>query len=191
MENLKNQYEKIISTRNNIIEQISDLEENEVVQKYLELCNQDNKLAIYQKDLYKQLKIQEYSNCNHIWIKISNDGFEKNESDYYGCIKCGLDQRAYELENRDLSLIDKRIMCNFMKEYDYQNGIYTNVLCDFDLAKSILLKIKEAHPDIDDNKARKYFEIALDDIRKIKVNEERKISRAKRLSLNPNFNKWD
>ena len=61
---------------------------------------------------------------------------------------------------------------------------------DLDLAKAIYSKIKESHPDIDDETARKYFEIALDNIRKIKVNDERKVSRAKRLSLSPKFNKW-
>ena len=66
----------------------------------------------------------------------------------------------------------------------------TKLVCNLDLAKAIYSKIKEAHPDIDDETARKYFEISLDDIRNIKVNDERKKSRAKRLSLNPDFNKW-
>ena len=33
--------------------------------------------------------------------------------------------------------------------------------------------------------------LELNDIRNIEVNDERKKSRAKRLSLNPNFNKWN
>ena len=38
---------------------------------------------------------------------------------------------------------------------------------------------------------RKYFEIVLENIRNIKVNDERKCDRAKRLSLNPEFDKWN
>lgn len=37
----------------------------------------------------------------------------------------------------------------------------------------------------------KYFEIALDNIRNIKVSDERKVSRVKRLLLRANFNKWN
>lgn len=70
-------------------------------------------------------------------------------------------------------------------------GIETEIACDLDLAQAIYSKIKEAHPDIDDKTAIKYFEIALGDIRNIKVNENRKINRAKRLLLEPSFTRWN
>ena len=69
-------------------------------------------------------------------------------------------------------------------------GVETEVACDLDLAQAIFSKIKEVHPDIDDTTAIKYFEIALDDIRNIKVSDERKVGRAKRLSLKPEFKRW-
>ena len=61
----------------------------------------------------------------------------------------------------------------------------------FRFSKSIYTRIKETHPDIDDDMAIKYFEIALNNIRNIKVSEERKINRAKRLSLDPKFKSWN
>lgn len=90
----------------------------------------------------------------------------------------------------DWFTLEQRVMYDFLENYSYRSGIDTHVSCDLDLAKAIYSKIKEAHPDIDDEIARKYFEIALDNIRKIKVNDERKVSRAKRLSLSPKFNEW-
>ena len=194
---IKEQYDEIVLARKEIIEQIKILADDETVKKYLELCKSNDQLSNKQRDLYSQLKTEEYSSCNHIWVNTLHDydRWEGRSYNYYGCIKCGLDQRVfYLMENRNdlrwLSM-DQQIMYNFMKNRTYDgDGIVTKVLCDLDLAKAIYSKIKEAHPDIDDETARKYFEIALDDIREIKVSEERKANRAKRLSLETKFNKW-
>jgi len=43
---------------------------------------------------------------------------------------------------------------------------------------------------IDDLTAIKYFNHAIGNIRNIKVSEERKVKRAKRLSLSSGFNNW-
>lgn len=196
MSTLQEQYAKIVSERKEIITQINELADNEKVKTYFRLCNQNNQLAEQQKDLYKQIKVEEYSSCNHIWVTTLHDydSFEGRSYNYCGCMKCGLDQRIFNLmENchkSDYLTLEQQIMYNFMYRSSYKSGIDTKVLCDLDLAKAIYAKIKEAHPDIDDEIARKYFEIALDNIRKSKVNDERKASRIKRLSLNPKFNKW-
>jgi hypothetical protein len=71
------------------------------------------------------------------------------------------------------------------------NGINTNITCDINLAQRIYSRIKEVYPEIDDETAIYFLKSALGNIRNIKVNDERKVSRAKRLSLKPNFNKWD
>ena len=51
-------------------------------------------------------------------------------------------------------------------------------------------KIVEYHPEIDDVTALKYFEIALDNMRNIRVTDDRKESRVKRLMLKPGFHNW-
>ena len=118
---------------------------------------------------------------------------------YYGCVKCGLDERVLYLaeyyHNLDCLTLDQRIMYDFMKnhsdnpEKDYL-GIDSNLLCDLDLATAIYKKIKEVHPYIDDELAVKYLETSLHKIRNIDVSDERKENRAKSLSLKPDFNKW-
>ncbi len=183
METKKEQYDEIMLAKERLGVQISTSANNDQV-------------ANNERKLYTQLEFDKFSSCNHIWVNTLCD-YDRSEGrsyNYCGCIKCGLDQRVFHFLDYypDLSLLslDQEIMYEFMRNHYYKGGIYTKVLCDLDLAKAIYSKIKEVHPDIDDETARKYFEIALDNIRNIKVSEERKISRAKRLSLMPKFNKW-
>ncbi len=196
MEALKEQYAKIVSERKGLIEQINILAEDETVKNYLELHSQNDKLANQQKDLYKQIKVEEYSSCNHIWVNTLHDydSWEGRSYNYCGCIKCGLDKRVFHLvesyHSPDWLTFDQRIMYDLLRKHSYRAGIDTNLLCDLDLAKAIYSKIKEVYPDIDDETAIKYFKVALHNIRDTKVSEERKSSRAKRLSLKPDFNKW-
>lgn len=197
MKNLKEQYDEIVTERKKIIDQINFLVNDEKVKKYLELCNRNMDLKRLQKKIYKQVKVDEYSLCNHIFVNIlcEYDMVEGRSNNYCGCIKCGLDQRVFSLMNLygkvDLLTFDQQIMYSFMKNRSYINGIDTKVSCDLELAKAIYSRIKEVHPDIDDETARKYFEIALNDIRRIKVNNERKASRIRRLKLNSGFNNWN
>lgn len=196
MSTLKEKYDKILSEREIIIKQINELKNSDILKRYFDLCNQNEQLVSQQKELYKKMKIEEYSSCNHIWVNTLHDydSHEGRSYNYHGCIKCGLDQRVFymyeQCHNLDWFTLEQRVMYDFMYGGAYRSGIDTKVLCDLDLAKAIYSKIKEAHPYIDDETTRKYFEIALDNIRKIKVNAERKESRAKRLLLSPKFNKW-
>lgn len=199
MEEIKKQYEEIVSERNGLTQEIEELKNNDVIKKYFDLCNKDNQLEEKRKDLYKQIKVGEYSSCNHIWVKVLHDydSAEGRSYDYHGCIKCGLDQRVFHIKEQysafdwfNCFTLEQEVMYVYMKDNSYHNGVYTGVLCDLELAKAIYLKIKEAHPSIDDETAKKYFEIALDNMRNIKVSDERKASRVKRLSLSPEFNKW-
>lgn len=195
MDNLKKQYEKISVERETIKKQINELKNNEAVKKYFELCNQDKQLISEQEDLEKQIKIRKYSSCNHILVTTLRDydDLECRFYDYQGCIKCGLDTTILLLGHNylDCLTIEQKAMYDYVQDCEYFNGIDTELLCDLDLAKAIYSRIKEVHPNIDDETATKYFEIVLDDIRNIKVSEERKISRAKRLSLSSRFNKWN
>ncbi len=201
MENLRAKYEQIVLKEKKLIEQINALADDEKVKKYFELSNQNNELENLQKKLYKQMKIEEYSSCNHIWITAVQDydSFEGHKHDYCGCIKCGLDKSIFlrkrytKIYNKKLDsfTLDQRIMYDFIvSDNTSSKGINTNILCNLDLAKAIYSKIKEVHPDIDDETAIKYFKVALYNIRNNKGSDERKESRTKRLSLSPKFNKW-
>ena len=161
----------------------------------MELCNRDNFLAEQQEYLYQQIKVEEYSSCHHIWVKTFQDcdSYEGRRYSYYGCVKCGLDEMVIHLMERfndlDFLELDQKLMYNFIRANDYYHdqGIYTSLFCNLDLAKAIYKKIKETHPDIDDDTAIKYLKVAFYNITKNEVSEERKVSRAKRLELKPNY----
>lgn len=167
MENLKIQYDKIVTERKTIINQINDLKNNDIIKKYFDLCNQNNELVSQQRDLYKQIKISEYSSCNHIWVNTlqDHDRYEGRSYNYYGCIKCGLDQRVFQLAEQypDLNWLtfEQRIMYDFMKGRFCFRKSEDKILCDLDLAKEIYKKIKEKNPNIDDKTVEKYLKIEL------------------------------
>ena len=189
MKELKAKYDQITSEREEILKQIK---------KYFKLCSENEELSKLQEKLYKQMKVEEYSSCNHIWVNDFHDydGWEGRSKDYCGCIKCGLDSKVFYLMDRHnnykLLTLDQAIMYDFLRDENaHKNGIQTNIFCDLALAKAIYSRIKTAHPDIDDETAIKYFNVAINDIRNKEVSDERKASRAKRLLLSPKFNKWD
>jgi len=196
MENLNTTYEKLISERQKVIDELNILKQNEFVKKYLELVEKNKNLYNQQKDIITENKNQEYASCNHIWVitHVEKDGFGCVIERQNGCIKCGLNELALKkdqiYDGIDMASFEERIMINYLHGYPLRRGIVSKELCNIDLATAIYSKIKENNPDINDETALKYFEIALNDIRNIKVNEERKINRAKRLSLNPNFKNW-
>ena len=132
----------------------------------------------------------EYENCNHLWA-ISMDEYE--EYDCF-CVKCGLNYKSLRLTNRgkeDSLSFDERVMASVLKGQSFVNDADINIVCDIELAMALYKKIREYHPDIDDKTVIKYFEIALDDIRNTKVSDKRKKSRAKRLGLSKDFNRWN
>ena len=209
MSTIKEEYEALRERRRKVMDDLQILEENEPVKRYSELQKENEELGDQQIRLYKDMKEEEYDSCSHILIysKITDHWFKFPEHKSLGCIKCGLDSRACDMYSSSFSLfpidwmnqnpdiIDleeyKIMYFYFLKENSKFTGTNTGISCDISLAQSIYSKIKQAHPNIDDETAIKYFEYALDKIRSTKVNDERKISRAKRLSLTPNFKRWN
>ena len=196
MNDLEEKFHGVVAERGGIVAKINALLETETVKEYLELCEQNEKLFRKQKDLYKKIKVKEYSSCKHIWV---NTFFAGYKNSYHGCVKCGLDERVLYLaehcRNLDYLTFEERVMYDFMRDQSNDPeekylGIDSNLLCDLDLATAIYKKIKEVHPYIDDELAVKYLEASLHKIRNIEVSDERKENRAKRLSLKPDFSKW-
>ncbi len=48
------------------------------------------------------MKLDEYSDCDHIWVRIFEeyDSWEDRSYHSCGCIKCGLDQRVLDEEEK-------------------------------------------------------------------------------------------
>ena len=201
MQNLNEKYQNALEQKENVLKEIQEMQEQEAVKKYMELQKQKNSLVEQCNDLYRKIKMEEYESCQHILIK---DPVEVGRvgryfgQPYFGCIKCGLTSKVLDL-NLSREKLNSYPQIHAM--YDYLNknhamlnhlkGIKTNIDCDIDLARAIYARIKNAHPTIDDETAIKYLKIALNDIRNINVSNERKISRARRLSLNDDFNRWN
>ncbi|MEE3342729.1 MAG: hypothetical protein VZS44_01405 [Bacilli bacterium] len=178
MKELDNEYTKMKEIRKKIKNEIKLLEEDKNVKKYIEL----------KKMLNYSLCNEQYDLCKHVLVysKVYDD---KNKR--CGCIKCGLDESVLD-ENRDDLSLKNKIMYDYLKNHHSRiDGINTGNKCDLSLAQAIYFKLKEVYPNINDLTAIKYYEIALDNIRNIDVSKKRKESRAKRLSLKPNFNNWD
>lgn len=200
MEKLRKEYEKIKGELEELENTLEELENTKDVKEYLrlkeEFCTLQERVEAAAKTIYIQMKKREYRECSHIKVisRIEIDGDEGRSYNYKGCMKCGLDERFSNCSGyKNILSLDQQIMSDFVKrgEDDDRTSVDTEILCDLELAKAIYAKIKENHPDIDDETARKYFEIALDDIRNVPVNKKRKTSRAKRLSLNNSFKQWD
>ncbi len=191
MSNLEKDYEEITKQRQRIIEEMNNLEENEVIKRYFELRKQNESLYKKQVDMCKSMKLKNYKSCKHILVysKIDYDRYEGRTYKSCGCIKCGLDNSVLDFDRKYLPF-SKQVMYDYLTD-DYLTGKQTDVVCDLDLAQAIYSKIKENNPKIDDETATKYFEIALDNIRNIKVSDDRKTSRVKRLSLDSGFKRWN
>ena len=107
-----------------------------------------------------------------------------------GIIECA----KQALENDIPTVLGNDVGCPWITQYDFWRELYyfhkyVGVSNAYAIYCATLQAARMA--DIDDETAYKYFEIALDNIRNIKVNNNRKNSRAKRLSLIPNFKKWN
>ncbi len=189
MESLKEKYDEVLSQETSTELRINSLKDNAAVKEYLALQDKIKHLQDQKEELYRQIQFDNYSSCKHIWT-ITYVCYEEG-CFYCGCIKCGLDQRVVLPENYDVRETPYgQIMEEFVKKNCGQ-PMYSKLECDLPLARAIYAKIKEAHPNIDDKTALSYLNTALSDIRDKKVSDKRRISRAKRLSLRPNYSKWN
>ena len=193
MSDIRKNYEEMLSEMKKINSWLEELMEDKRVQEYLTLDDQRLKLESELSELYTVMKKEEFSKCSHIWIPVSKnvDYYEGRSDIDYGCMKCGLDQRVLSASYPEFLSVDDKIMYNYLyQHYAIHQGIKSHTVCDLDLARSMYSKIVEYHPDIDDSTALKYFEIALDNMRNIRVTDDRKESRVKRLMLKPGFHNW-
>ena len=117
MSELKKEYDEIKEKRTKIIDELKELDNNEIVKRYLELKKENASLLVKQKDLYCNIKKEEYEKCNHIIVctKIDIDDCDGKSHPKHVCIKCGLNDGVLK-EYRDwLSYTDK-IMYDYLRK---------------------------------------------------------------------------
>ena len=191
MTKLEKEYKNVSKQREEILNELKNLEYDEKVCRYKKLRNKNkifNKMLI---DLQLKMEKEKYEKCSHVAVtsKKFYEDIDSHPRTRHGCIKCGLDDSILDDERNYLSIIDK-IKYDYIKEHGFK-GKNTYSYCDLYLARAIYSKIIEVHPDIDDETLIRYFNWALYNIRNNEVNKERKENRAKRLSLQSKFNKWN
>ena len=175
---IKQEYYNLLAEKDQVLKEIKTLENDKTVKKYFRLKAKVERLNAKRERVYKQMKIEEYDTCNHLFVGNNGNSY---------CLNCGLDTSVLDSDGKFFD-VDYKIMYDYLWSKDVDTS--DEIECDIDLAKAIYKKIKENNPGIDDVLLMKYFENALNDIRNIEVNEERQKNRAKRLSLNSKFNNW-
>lgn len=200
LESLEELHRQVSLAHKEILDKINALQNNKNSKEYQNLKSLEEELYLRKVILYREYRNKQYSSCNHIWVDRikAYDQLDGKTHTYCGCIKCGLDGLVLYREDSthlsDTFIGDFNIMYTFFKEHPNiqgTKGIDTGISCNFILARAIYQKIKEVHPDINDDTAIKYLNVALYFIRNKKVSEARKANRAKRLVLEKKFNKWD
>ena len=86
--NKKVKYQKVVAKRDKILDEIQQLKENEILNKYLELTEKNAALYYEQIALYKQIKYEEYKNCKHILVQSKIKEMKNTYIRRYRCIKC-------------------------------------------------------------------------------------------------------
>ena len=184
MKDLKKELENVEEEKKLVDEQLELLFKSEDVKKYFELTAKQHKLRNTENELFKKIKNEEYDNCNHIWINISEDNNVLNKK-IYGCIKCGLDKRVWYTSSPTRLEIEQRAMYEYLRSCYYnKDGIQIDMPCEFELGKAIYKRIIETHPDIDDKTASIYLRAAIHNIKEKNKFKKRNNKLLKRLSLN-------
>ena len=169
---------KLKSELDDVEATIKEFELNPLIIKY-------NKLLLEKKELENEMTLQicraelgKIKKCNHYIMKETN--LFKPTIKY--CVKCGLSTDVLDSYSEELNELD-RVRYDYLKE----NGLVgtdEGYCCDFALANEIYKRIKQSNPNIDDETAIKYLEIALDNMINIKVSDEKIDAKAKKLGVN-------
>lgn len=171
MEKTIDRLNEVTKRKEEIDNKIKELKKDPIIQKYLLLQEQSDALYKEEKDLYYTYKNEEYNSCNHIFI-LSKSFYDNADGSSYrkcGCIKCGLDTTVLD-HDRDFLPYQKKIMYDFLKaNIKTIKGTIIEETIDLDLAQNIYHKIKENHPDIDDDTTITYFKEETKNNNKIKV----------------------
>lgn len=145
-------------------------EENEIVRKYLKLQKEQKKLTMELANISKEINIQKWSSCNHIWVitKHDYDATEGRSYNYCSCIKCGLSYEVfldYEKMGKDaLNDPARKEMFDYLFTHNtaQYKGLSSNYSCNLDEAQAIYQKIKAKNPDITDEIMLQLWERELD-----------------------------
>lgn len=164
-------YKRILSELKKIDNEISILEKNDMVKRYLKLKDKEEQLDKKRESAYEEYVLNTYSNCKHV-IMMSHyecDYMEGRSYRYYGCIKCGLDSKIYSDNlhyDLDLDIGNACLMDKFFKSQNcYGGNNYMlrfekiDLNCDISLARDKYNELKDAKIKVDELDTSKLCEL--------------------------------
>lgn len=154
--------ERIKKEHTEINDKLKELKENEFVKKYIELNSRRIELEIDFKRLSFEHEVQKLESCNHIFINghVSRyfDGHRYCTDEYKYCVKCGLDSKYLEEDERFLTELQREMIYIYRRN---NKGIYWDHECDPKVASEIFKKIKTSFPEAPDKELLEYFKVAI------------------------------
>jgi len=149
----------------------------------------------------REALLEEYSNsyfdifdkCHHFVVVsgIVEQRFEKNDI-YYGCIKCGLDERAgdydmYDFQHNPMKAYFKKCKC-----YEFSVGMRRKLNndgnLDFHMLKEACARIMSQKPDISndelENELNKLFNISKKDVARVKHRKFSEVTKDPEFKIN-------
>ena len=163
---MKEELEELDSKIDIIRQELDILNNNDVINWYNKLRYKYEDLITLRKEIYKKVKIEEFSNCNHIWVN--------NELNSRYCIKCHLNTiyNYLELMNNDNLNEEEKIVFDYLNTLgidSLKKGVYLDI--DKDKALNLYKLINLIYPDASDEIILKYLNMSIYEY------DEKKLSR--------------
>lgn len=105
---------------NEVESRIEALESDPKVQEYIELIKKRKILLDRREEINRKKEDEIYNKCMHIFIKTGEDPEFREQR----CVKCGLPLRKERASH----------------------ALFTNIMCDFDLAQKLYVRFKQDDP---------------------------------------------
>lgn len=87
MEEYLEQYNRLLNEKNEILETLKELENNDIIKRYKALLDRSIELKFKEQVIYEKMIIEKISNCSHVF---NSDGY---------CLKCGLNTSLVDSSN--------------------------------------------------------------------------------------------
>lgn len=131
----KKEYREVLKKRQNILDRLAELKETDIIKEYKKLIDENDKLYNDENKLYKELKVDEYENCDHVLVNSyvdAEEGYGGRTIRYKGCIKCGCTEYVYQkhLDNCYLTPEEQAMYKYLESEHGKLYGDDLNINCD-------------------------------------------------------------
>ena len=160
----RKKYKECKLNRIELSNKLITLQEDPTVQDYINTLNKYEEAKEKENELYKEMKFNEYEECNHILIPTREESHIsrhiRRNFTYCGCIKCGLNEAVHSfIEGKKKNLTKaQELQYEYLSKNEFRiKGIEIDITCGLALAHDIYKGIKEEYPDITDEETVKLF----------------------------------